>query len=807
MSTLLAVDRSHHHHHLPHHLPHPLTPLVGREREIEEVVALLRPEGVRLLTLTGPGGVGKTRLAVEAARRAAAKFVDGAAFVSLAPVHDPRLVAPTIARALGVPEAGARPSPERLTAWLRDRQFLLVLDNLEQVLEAAPLVARLMTACPRLTVLTTSRVLVRLSGEYAFVVPPLALPIPAAQGFTWDSARTGAVRLFAERARAADPGFNLTEANIDDVAEVVRRLDGLPLAIELAAARTRHLPLADLLDRLGQRLPLLTGGPRDAPARHRTLRGAIAWSHDLLPAEEQTAFRRLAVFVGGFTLEAAEAVVGDGERAGLLVPRPPSPVLSVLEGVAALVDASLLRREEGPENGPDGGTRFAMLETVREFGLEALAAEGEEAATRRRHAEWCVACAEAGGPKAQGAEKDVWFARLTNEQDNLRAALAWTLDQGDAATAVRLTAALWPFWEESCQYAEGQRWLEATLALAGDAADRRRPQVLIGAGRMAGHLCDYPLAIRHQEEALDAARAIGDGEATAFAANNLGVLDLERGNFEQARAQLASSRQAAETGGYGRLVLYADHNLGDIARLQGDAVAAVTRYEAALLLARALGEEWYVPKLLCVLGFAALDLGDDARAMAVLQESLNGARDPVNLWNVTECLEGLARVEMARGQAVQAARLFGAAEARHDEMGAPVSPTALAYYEPTLVAMRVALGAEALATAWQSGRALSLEAAVAEALALTFPVTPAPAPPAVDVAVPHGLTPREVEVLRLLVGRRTDREIADALFISPKTTGFHVANILGKLGVANRRDAAALALRDGLIAPPATPST
>jgi non-specific serine/threonine protein kinase len=438
-----------------------------------------------------------------------------------------------------------------------------------------------------------------------------------------------------------------------------------------------------------------------------------------------------------------------------------------------------------------------MLETIREFGLELLADRGEHHAVRRRHADWCLDFAEEAGPRAQGAEQEVWLARLDAEQANLRAALAWAIERADAVVAVRLAAALWPYWEERCRYGEGQRWLEAAIALPGDAPARHK--ALIGAGRMAWHRCDYALAERRQEDALALAREVGDEVAAAFAANNLGVQALERGNFAEAKRRLEASRRAAAAAGSGRLVIYADHNLGDIARLQGDPATAVVHYESGLRLARAGGETWYVPKLLCVLGFAALDLGDDVRSAAILLESLTLARDPLNLWNVTECLEGLARVAMARGRAEDAARLFGAADARHDEMGAPVSPTFGAYVEPTLAAIRDALGEAGFAAAWREGRALSLAAAIAAAdrLGLARP-TAATATPDRAAVDPFGLTPREREVLRLLAAGEPNRAIADRLFISPATVARHLANLYAKLGVESRVGAVTAARRHGI---------
>src|SRR5215213_2435829 len=430
-------------------LPISLTPLIGRERETATLVSMLGQHDARLLTVTGPGGVGKTRLALHVAADVGAAFPDGVVFVDLATVTDPALVAPVVAAVLGVREASGQPLVDQVRAFLRDKRLLLVLDNFEQVVEAAPLVVTLLAGCPGLAVLATSRVRLRVSGEREYPLSPLGLPDDGGQRPVDALRPSEAVRLFVARAQAVQPDFALSPANAVVVADICRRLDGLPLAIELAAARIKSLSVSALLSRMESRLPLLTGGGRDLPLRQQTMRDTIAWSYDLLSPEEQTQFQRLAVFVGGFSLEAAEAVAEPGGSG------------TVFDIISSLLDSSLLLKQEAG----DGESRFRMLETIREFGLERLTASGAEAPVRQAHAAWYLALAEAAESSMRGgAAQARWLDRLEADHPNLRAALTWFEQTGDAEGGARLAGTLQGYWLQRSHRSEGRAWLERALA-------------------------------------------------------------------------------------------------------------------------------------------------------------------------------------------------------------------------------------------------------------------------------------------------------------------------------------------------------
>jgi predicted ATPase/DNA-binding NarL/FixJ family response regulator len=776
-------------------LPRPLTSLVGREREVAAVTSLLRQREVRLLTLTGPGGVGKTRVAIAVAADAPARFANGAVFVPLATVRDPPLVLPTIAHAFGLQDAGGEQSlGDHLRHVLADKAVLLVLDNVEQVLAAAPAVADLLTSCPEVVVLATSRAPLHISGERMVHIAPLPLPDPlpgkGAAPAAAEALHSDAVRLFVERAQEARSDFALTNVNAEAVVAICRQLEGLPLAIELAAARVRILPPPALRSRLERRLPLLTGGPSDAPHRQRTMRDAIAWSHDLLGEEEQALFRRLSVFVGGFTLEAAAAVAsGAGHAHG--AEDPGDEDLFLLDGVSALAGASLLAAIDAAGDEP----RYVMLETVREFGLEMLAARGEEPAARQRHAEYFHLLAERAHDDAL---RGSFRSSLADDLANLRAALGWLEQAGEAELSLKLAGALWPIWYVRGPYHEGREWIERALARGGDADAASRGRALLACGLLAIMQGDVARAEGCFAEALPIAR--GGRFSLAEANALLGLLWVAVQKDELARA--------AEFGQEALLLTWTTDdpqvakvtagmildNLGSIAFVQGNLGLATTRFTQALAHQREVGHHWGEANSLTGLGYVARKRGDDQAAREAFRAALPlfGAHEDAR--KIALALAGVSGLAV-RHDAARAARLIGAVAALQQAGGMALDPEYRAIYEHDEAAARAALGEKAFAEAWSEGHRLPLD----NALALAREVIDAPRTTETPAATRHGLTPRELEVLRLLVEGRTDKEIAAALFISHRTVMNHVASILAKLEVPTRAVAAREAGRQGLI--------
>ena len=561
-----------------HDLPTPLTSFVGREHEMTRVGSLLVSS--RLVTLSGPAGTGKTRLAIETASRFGGELEDGAQFVALAPITDPELVASAVADAVGTKEGAGSPV-EPLIEKLREREMLLVLDNFEQVLPAAGLVGQLLAACPRLRVLVTSRVVLRVSGEQEYRVPPLPLPDPDLPELADKLDEYPATALFLQRAASVDPDFSVGPEDARAIAEICERLDGLPLAIELAAARTRLLTPRAILDRLERRLELLSDGPRDLPARHRTLRQAIGWSYDLLEPRERTLFRRLSACNGGCTLEAAAVAHASSELDG--------PADSeILDTLAALVDRSLLRKGEGPVGTP----RFWMLGTIREFGLEKLRESGEEPAVRRAHARYFLELAERAAPELTGPEQAEWTARLAADHDNLRAALDWVEANDEGELGLRLGAGLWRFWAIRGHLREGRQRLERLIAMPGAGEPTpARAAALSGLGTMIHESGDFRNARAPLEESLETFRALGDQLGIAGALTNLGWVAVWVSEAEEARSLNEEAAELNRELGQKRGLALALNNLGWLAQMHGDFATARHYHERSVTLCRELGDE------------------------------------------------------------------------------------------------------------------------------------------------------------------------------------------------------------------------
>jgi predicted ATPase/class 3 adenylate cyclase len=686
----------------PHNLPVQLTPLIGRDDAVARICSLFGRSGARLVTLTGPGGTGKTRLALAAAAELLDHFPDGAWMVDLAPLSDPTLVLPTIAATLNVRETGAQSARDTLGAFLSSKRLLLVLDNYEHLLVAAPVVTELLQAGPEVAVLVTSREPLRLRGEQDVAVAPLALPAEHATPTLETLAQVASVALFVQRAQAAQGDFVLTEENAWDVAEICRRLDGLPLAIELAAARIKLLAPHALLARLEHRLPLLTGGARDAPSRQRTLRDAIAWSYDLLPKEEQTLFRHLGVFVGGATLEAAEAVANpDGDR-------------NVFGGLAALVDKSLLRSREGTSGEP----RFTMLETVREYALERLAASGEEEGARQRLASHILALAERANRELRGPQHGPWLDRLAMEYGNVRAALAWLLERGQAATGLQLTQALRDFVILRGYPSEAGLWQGRLLAAGADLPPNVRANAYFTAGEWSALTGDYQAASRLLEEGLQIARRIGDRQLIAGGLYRFAGTARALGALDRAEAMAEESLALSRDVGDAHWAAAALALRGQQAQQRGDFIRARELLEEALALQRERPGVWGVPWTVMMLGELAADEGNTARAAELFGESLCLHAEYGDHHGISYALLDLGELAADGTRPEVAARLLGAAEALREAGGRELEPADRVKHDRYVARATADLGAEAFATAWAAGRALPLEQAITEARAV-----------------------------------------------------------------------------------------
>jgi predicted ATPase/DNA-binding SARP family transcriptional activator len=700
---LVAFPRPPASKHPSHNLPLELSTFIGREREMAEVKRLLA--STRLLTLTGPGGCGKTRLALAVARDLVGSFEEGIWLAELASLSDPELVAQTVASILGVRDQPGHPLAKTLSDYLQPRQLLLILDNCEHLIEAcAELAGTLLRTCPDLKVLATSREPLGITGETGWLVPSLSVPDLYHPRTPESLARYEAVRLFVERAAAAAPSFTLTDRNATAMGRVCQHLDGIPLAIELAAARVRALTVEQISQRLNDCFSLLTSGSRVALPRHRTLRATIGWSYELLGQEEQILFQRLSVFSGGFTLEAVEEVCsGEGIKRN-----------EILDVLSRLVDKSLVLVAE-PR---DGEARYRLLETVRQYGREKLLESGLAEAIRERHAIFFLSLAEEVEPKLKGAESRLWLEWLEAEHDNMRAALRWAADTGEAKTELRLAGALWWFWLRYGYLSEGRKWLEGTLERAEPSAHARaRAKVLWGAGFLAFSQVNHPSARSRLEESAEISRKLGDKRGLAYALSFLSLVLTHQGDLASARPPAEDSIRLFREDGEDRWGLgIALTNMGVVLEAHADYDLAVSLFEESATIFRELGDMWPLSIPLRHLGIVASRRGDHVRAEELYRESLAALRELGEKWLISLCLEELAGAACAQGEYDRAARLWGAEETISEAIGATVRALYRADYDRGVEAGRAGLGEEAFKAAWEEGRAMTLEEALAYAL-------------------------------------------------------------------------------------------
>jgi non-specific serine/threonine protein kinase len=790
-----------------HNLPADVSGFIGREAEIAEATRLLTY--TRLLTLSGSAGVGKTRLALRVAAGVLDRYLDGVWLAELAALANPDLVPRTVADALGVFEQPGRPIRDSLADALRTRQFLLVLDNCEHLLQAsAELVAALLRACPQLHVLATSRQSLHVAGETTWRVPSMTLP-PAE---TLPSGKLldhyDATRLFVERAVAALPSFAVSDQNKAVIVRICTRLDGIPLAIELAAARVAALGLNEIDERLNDRFRLLTGGGPVALPRQQTLRATVDWSFSLLSEPERVLFRRLAVFAGGWTLAAAEdigLVSGVGSQVSVRgdgAARPPTsdtryltPDPDVFDLLANLVDKSLVIADEA-----SGSVRYRLLETMRDYAWEKLRVAGEEALIRDRHRDWFAALADEGEPHLHGGEQAMWLSRLEREHDNFRAVLAWCLSgERDPATGLRLAGALAWFWRLRGHLTEGRRWIDAVLVAPAVGLRINRLRALNGNGLLADGQGDLDVAAALLEEGLTLGRQLGDEDGIAWALHGLARVARDRLDNERmiavAEESLVHFAKAHDIGGSA----YSLYLLADVARDRGDVERAIALYQEGAARAREVGDAWGGARVLFGWGNLAAVQENYDQAAALYREGLALGASLAAKWVIALCLWGLVGVVGARGKAQRAARLYGAEQALHAELGlAPRrDPSA---YARGVAAARLALGDESFTALAAEGSAMPLEQVVTYALAADDTEAPpgcsTPTGSTYSEALP--LSPREREVAVLLARGLSNREIARALVVTPRTTDTHVMNIFTKLGVHSRAQVAAWAVEHGL---------
>ena len=751
-------------------LPKPLTSFIGRERELAQAKRLLR--GSYLVTLTGPGGSGKTRLCIALAAAVAGDYPDGVYFVPLAPVRDPGLVPSTIAQSIGLQDARDRPLMEHLVSQLRERQLLIVLDNFEHLLDGAPVVTRLLEETRAVRILVSSRSSLRVSGEQECPVPPLAVPEEDARPAAASLAACESVRLFAERAAAAVPGFTVDDENAAAIAAIARRLDGLPLAIELAAARVKLLPPQAILPRLDHSLGLLTGGRRDLPDRQQALRATIAWSYALLTEGARRLLATCSVFAGGASLEVIETVCAAVDIG-----------LPVLDGVAELVDQSLLRQVPRP-----GLVRYAMLETIREYAAERLEAMPEAERARSAHAAAFLALVEAGGRPHAGLARKEWLERVETEHNNIRAALGWYREH-DPRAALRLAASMSAFWSLRGHHTEGRQRLGELLSLVPEPS-AARGSALNGAAWLAIDRGDYADAAAMLGQSIELSRALGDTAGEAIATVYLGRCQMSRRDIAGGAPHVERAVALVSQTGDGPATAFVTFYSGLVALLTGQLEAACGLFDRCAAMAAALDLEPLSARARQMLGFPLLDLGELAAARAALAEGFPVCMDVGDRWIVQIGLAGFAGLAAKTGRPRLALRLAGAGDAYRDanefSMPEPIAEIVGRWLAPARA--KAGRAAERLVA---DGRRLSPE----QAVGLVLASEPDDAPPP---ASRQALTRREAEVAALAARGLTNRDIAAQLFLSVRTVEVHVDHILTKLGFHTRTQLAAWALEVGL---------